>query len=503
MLTAELLSEALNSAPDAIVLTDSSGCILFANSQIAALLGYQPDEIVGRSIELLLPERLRARHVGHRRRYSNGPSARPMGSGLDLAALRKDGTEVSVEISLSPIRSGAGQQLIAAALRDATERRHAKAELIAARDAADRANEAKGRFLATASHDLRQPLQTLALLNGALRRMVQHPEALEALEQQGQAVAAMSRLLNALLDISKLESGAIHPDPSNFGVAGLFDELRREFAGLAASKGLKLLVATTQAWAYSDRALVGQILRNLVSNAIKYTAHGRVEMRCTILAQSLQIEVQDTGIGIPAEEQSRIYDEFYQVGVASNTTREGYGLGLSIVRRLVALLQLHIQVQSAHGNGTTFTLSLPCGNAVPDSGGAPLQPTLARGRGHAPLVLLVDDDAGVRGATIMLLRVEGYQVLAAASLSEALELGKHNPSLALLITDYHLREGETGMDVIAALRGALRRDLPAIVVTGDTSSTVRDIDPAGGIHLVSKPIDAEQLLSLLKKLLSA
>src|SRR5689334_15429544 len=154
MLTAEILSEALNSAPDTVVLTDSSGCILFASSQIVALLGYEPAEIVGRSIELLLPERLRSRHVAHRNGYGERPLARPMGSGLDLAALRKDGTEVPVEISLSPIRSGTGQQLIAAALRDGTERRRARAELIAARDAADRANEAKGRFLATASHDL-------------------------------------------------------------------------------------------------------------------------------------------------------------------------------------------------------------------------------------------------------------------------------------------------------------------------------------------------------------
>jgi PAS domain S-box-containing protein len=501
MLTAELLSEALNSAPDTVVLTDSSGCILFASSQIVALLGYDPAEIVGRSIELLLPERLRSRHVAHRTRYGERPLARPMGSGLDLAALRKDGTEVPVEISLSPIRSGTGQQLIAAALRDGTERRRARAELIAARDAADRANEAKGRFLATASHDLRQPLQTLALLNGALRRMLQDSDASEALEQQGQAVDAMSRLLNALLDISKLESGAIQPDPSNFGVGGLFDELRREFAGVAASKGLKLLVAPTQAWAYSDRPLVGQVLRNLVSNAIKYTPHGRVELRCAAGAQSLQIEVQDTGIGIPADEQSRIYDEFYQVGVASNITREGYGLGLSIVRRLVALLQLQIQVQSAPGNGTTFSLTLPRGTVVADTGGAAVRASVTHDRDRAPLVLLVDDDAGVRAATTMLLKVEGYRALAAASLSEAVEFARHNPALALLISDYHLREGETGMHVIAAVRIALQRDLPAIVVTGDTSSTVRGINPADGVHLVSKPIDADQLLTLLKTLL--
>src|SRR6266513_1322498 len=361
MLTAELLAEALDFAPDAIVLTDSSGRILFANSQITALLGYRPAEIVGQSIETLLPERLRARHVTHRGRYGERPAVRPMGTGLDLYALRKDATEVPVEISLSPIRGDEGRELIAAALRDATEGRKNRLELIEAREAADRANQAKSRFLATASHDLRQPLQALALLNGALRRRIEDPTATEALAHQDQAIGAMGRLLNALLDISKLESGAIHPDPTDFAVGALFEEMRKEFAGLAATKALELRIAPTTDYAHSDKGLVGQILRNLVSNAVKYTAHGWVELRCAAGPQALQIHVRDTGIGIPADQPANIYEEFYQVGVASNTSREGYGLGLSIVRRLVALLQLRIEVHSEPSRGSTFTVELPLG----------------------------------------------------------------------------------------------------------------------------------------------
>jgi two-component system, sensor histidine kinase len=506
MLTAEFLGEALDSAPDAILITDAAGRILFANSRVRTLLGYDPAELIGQSIENLLPERFRARHISYRGRYTEQPSVRPMGTGLDLYALRKDATEVPVEISLSPIGVGGESRLTAAAIRDATERRRTRLELVAAREAADVANQAKSRFLATASHDLRQSLQTLALLNGALRRMVEDPHAAEALGHQEQAIGAMSKLLNALLDISKLESGAIHPDPTDFAIATLFEELRQEFSGLAASKGLELRVTASTDYVHSDRALVGQILRNLLANAVKYTAQGWVELRCSHRGPAVQITVQDTGIGISADQIAHIYEEFYQVGVATNTRREGYGLGLSIVRRLVALLGLRIAVDSEPGRGSSFTLELPRGTA--GSADARSLPATSGARSArsapavAPLVSLVDDDAGVRGATAMLLRVEGYRVLPAASLAEAVGHARDNPDLTLLVTDYHLQDGKTGMQVIAAVRATLGRDLPAVLITGDTSSTVRELRSDSHVQLVNKPINAEQLLALLRKLIS-
>ena len=502
MLSAELLGAALDSAPDAIVITDLSGRVLFANAQVTSLLGYDPREIVGQSIEMLLPERFRARHIAHRGRYGERPSVRLMGTGLELYALRKDATEVPVEISLSPIRGSGDRGLIAAALRDATERRNTQRELIAARETADRASQAKSRFLATASHDLRQPLQTLALLNGALSRMVRDPDASEALAQQDQAIGAMSRLLNALLDVSKLESGVVRPAPTDFAVAALFEEMRREFASHAESKAIQLRIAPTSDCAHSDRTLVGQILRNLLSNAVKYTSRGWIELRCIGSPATVRIDVQDTGIGIPTDQLAHIYEEFYQVGIASNTAREGYGLGLSIVRRLVALLQLTLEVRSEPGRGSTFSLELPRGALAPNDGD--LQAGTPGASPHpvsAPLVLLVDDDAGVRRATAMLLKVEGYRVAPASSLADAVEHARQNPGLALLITDYHLHDGETGLQVIAAVRAIVGRELPAVVITGDTSSTVRDLRKDDRVHLVSKPIDANHLLALLKSLL--
>ena len=214
MLPPALLSHLLESAPDAMLIVDPAGGILFANAQVSALLGYERSELLGQPIEMLLPERFRGAHVAHRKRYGQSPQLRPMGVNLELYALRNDATEVPVEISLSPIRDG-GRLLIAAAIRDVTERKRIQIELVQAREAADRANQAKSRFLATASHDLRQPLQTLALLNGSLARIVQDPTAAEAVAQQTRAIEAMSKLLNALLDISKLESGAVRPDPTD------------------------------------------------------------------------------------------------------------------------------------------------------------------------------------------------------------------------------------------------------------------------------------------------
>jgi len=503
MLSPELLASVLESAPDAVIVVDAAGIILFASSRLTALCGYRPEEIVGRGIECLLPERFRDTHLGHRRNYARNAHPRPMGVDLDLYALHKDGTELPVEISLSPIPDG-GRLLVAVALRDVTERKRIQTELTQAREAADRANLAKSRFLATASHDLRQPLQTLSLLNGTLRRVVRDRTAGEAIAQQGQAIEAMSRLTNALLDISKLESGAIRPDPADFAVTALFEELRTEFASLATSKGLELRIDASAPSAHSDPSLVGQILRNLVSNAIKYTNQGWVQLKSTTSATGVLLEVGDSGIGIPPDQLPFIYDEFYQVGVASNTSREGYGLGLSIVQRLVSLLGLKLEVRSTMGRGSTFALELPAGGRAAEA-----HPVSTPGKAvraaeqSAARILLVDDDEGVRNATAMLLKVEGFIVLCAASLSEADEVLRKDPRLDLIIADYHLQNGETGIDVIAAARAAAGESLGAVLVSGDTSSTLRDVKSGDRLQIASKPIRADELLAIVAELLSS
>jgi PAS domain S-box-containing protein len=504
MLPPDLLGKALESAPDAVLIVDAEGLVRFASRQITALAGYSPAEIVGQPLEILIPARFRKSHLARRSAYSRDAHARPMGLDLDLFLLHKDGRELPVEISLSPIRDG-GQLLVAAAIRDATERKRIQTELRQAREAADRANLAKSRFLATASHDLRQPLQTLSLLNGTLRRTVHNPIAAEAVLQQGQAIEAMSRLINALLDISKLESGAIRPDPADFAVAALFEEMRNEFASLAASKGLELRIEAAAPAAHSDAPLVGQILRNLVSNAIKYTNRGSVQLRATPGAMGVRLEVVDTGVGIPPDQLPYIYDEFYQVGVATNTTREGYGLGLAIVQRLVKLLGLRLEVRSEVGRGSTFALELPAAAGAGSAAhvrAADSAPAAPRATPAAARILLVDDDAGVRNATAMLLEVEGFEVACAASLAEAIREARRGLSIDLVIADYHLQNGETGVDVITAVRRLAGESLGAVLVSGDTSSTVRDFKSDERLRVASKPIRADELLRLIGALLA-
>ena len=276
-LTVELIRSALESAPDAMLIVDPEGAILFANRQVSALFGYSRAEAAALTIEDLMPQRYGASHRQRRGEFLSEHRLREMGSGLELLAQRKDGTEFPVEISLSPIQDGE-RVLVAAAIRDITEHKRIQCELLAARQAAERANQTKSRFLATASHDLRQPLQSLALLNGALRRMVGETRAQEALRYQEMAIGAMSRLLNALLDVSKLESGAVRPQPADMDIAPLFAELEQEFTGVAANKNLSLEVVHGGECVHCDPALLGQIVRNLLSNAVKYTHIGGVRL---------------------------------------------------------------------------------------------------------------------------------------------------------------------------------------------------------------------------------
>ncbi len=499
----ELARGVLDAAPDAMIVIDASGAIRFANRQVSALFGYPHEAVIGEPVECLMPERFRHRHLAHRRSFADSVRVRPMGAGLELFGRRQDGSEFPVEISLSPIEYG-GETLVAAAIRDVSDRKRASAELLAARQAADRANRGKSRFLATASHDLRQPLQTLSLLNGVLRRLVPGPDAVEALNQQEQAISGMARLLNALLDISKLESGAIRPELADFVVGPLFEELRLEFAGLAERKGLTLQISPFGDCVHSDRSLVEQILRNLLSNAIKYTRHGSVVLRCVREEPALvRIEVIDTGIGIPADQLRHIYDEFYQVGVPTNSSRDGYGLGLAIVQRLVALLDLKLDVRSEVGKGSVFALTLPQGRGTVAAIAPVGRESLRHERPPQLHVLLVEDDASVRDATRMLLRSEGYLVTAVTSLAEALEQISTEPAPDLLVTDYHLRDGETGMQVIAAARAARGAGFKAVLITGDSSSAMRGLPADPHLRVAIKPLQAEELLDTITGLLGS
>ena len=495
-----LLANLIEFAPDALLVVDAGGTIVFANRMAERLFGYDASELRGSLIERLIPERIRQLHVDHRNRYLAGPRMREMGAtAIDLVAVRRDGDEFPVEIRLSPIGSG-DQRYVAAAVRDVTDRRHMVRVLHAAQAEAERANVAKTRFLATASHDLRQPLQTLQLLNAALRRRVSDAEARDLLAREREAVDAMTGLLNSLLDVSRLEAANLQPHVEEFGIEGLFDALRSEFMAIAEARNLEFSVETVARGLRTDRTLLRQLLENLIGNAIKYTETGSVRLACRAQHDGLVITVTDTGIGIPAARLDRIFDEYYQIGQSGHY---GVGLGLAIVRRIAALLDLGIAVESEPGRGSEFRVGIPASLVTH---AAKLEPKAAQAAAPAisgAVILLVEDDDAVRGATELYLRAIGHKPIATASRAEAESaLAKGGRVPDLIISDYHLGGGETGVDAIVSVRKRVGRTLPALLLSGDTSTAMRQLADLPACRILNKPVDVEQLSSAIAGSLS-
>jgi PAS domain S-box-containing protein len=486
-LSDELSKNLLELGPDATVVVDAKGTIVFANAQVARTFGYSPGEITGQSVEVLLPERFRGGHTEHRARFALQPRPRAMGEELTLFGQHKGGHEFPVEISLSPVQSAEGP-LVVAAVRDATVRRDMEQGLI-------EANRAKSRLLAAASHDLRQPVQTLTLLNqAALRHAGPNARLVDILRQQQRALDTISQLLASVLDVSKLDSGALKPAVIDCVIGDVLDRLRSDFEPLADEKGVRLVIEPTAEGGRTDPELLRRLIGNLLSNAIRYTAKGRVQVACEAKGPEVAITVRDTGIGIPRSEVAKIFDEFYQVDRGSQRP-EGLGLGLSIVKRLAHLLGHDIRVESVVGEGTAFTVTLPR---------AALAATRAKaGAGNAAesakgVILVVDDEAAVAHATSLLLELEGFDVRVANGKEEALE---HVVSTVpdVIVSDYHLRGLETGADVVAAVRARLGRSVPAIFVTGDTSKIAGADDRTGNAILLSKPTKVDELLGAIQR----
>jgi PAS domain S-box-containing protein len=486
-LSDELSKNLLELGPDATVVVDAEGTIIFANAQVARTFGYSPGELTGQSVEALLPQRFRGGHKEHRARFALQPRPRAMGEGLTLFGRHKDGHEFPVEISLSPVQSNEGP-LVVAAVRDATMRRDTEQGLL-------EANRAKSRLLAAASHDLRQPVQTLTLLNqAAIRHAGPNARLADILRQQQRALDTISQLLASVLDVSKLDSGALKPAIDDCAVGDVLDQLRSDFEPLADQKGLRLVVEPTAEGGRTDPELLRRLLGNLLSNAIRYTADGRVHVSCEAKGHELAITVRDTGIGIPRQEVAKIFDEFYQVDRGSQRP-EGLGLGLSIVKRLAHLLGHDIGVESVVGEGTVFTVTLPrvALAAARTKTGAGTAAEPAKG-----VILVIDDEAAVAQATSLLLELEGFDVRVANGKEQALE---HVASAVpdVIVSDHHLRGLETGVDVVAAVRDRLGRSVPAIFVTGDTSKIAGADVKVGNAILLNKPTKIDELLGAIQR----
>lgn len=371
---------------------------------------------------------------------------------------------------------------------DITARKVGEAVLQAAKLEAEQANDAKSRFLAAASHDLRQPLSALSLYLGVLKRQSSPADA-PLLENMGNCVVSLNELLTDLLDLSKLQAGVVTPAMNSFAVADFLIHLSAMHAPEAARKGLRLRCRTSSLTACTDPVLFRRIVDNLIANALRYTDSGGVLVGCRQRQGKAWIEVWDTGIGIPAEKTGEIFEEFRQLG--NDMRNRGSGLGLSIVAKAAALLDLQIRVRSQVGAGSLFAIELPLGKA---------QKTVAQ---HSPTarplrIALVEDNPGVLNALVCALESTGHQVVAAASGVELLGLlGDAAPEL--VISDYRLAGGQTGFDVILTVRQAFGEQLPALLVTGDTDPALLDL--AGrGIVVQHKPLDLDALQACMAQL---
>jgi PAS domain S-box-containing protein len=487
----------LESAPDAMVIVDDTGEIEIVNRQAESMFGYDRDDMIGNKIEMLLPDRIRELHVDHRREYTSNPKIRQMGARMELIGQRKDGSEFPVEISLSPV-STPNASFVSSVIRDVTDRKRMEQDIIAAHEAAERANKANSAFLAAASHDLRQPVQALSLLNGALRRTVKDERALEMIESQEHSLTAMTNLLNSLLDISRLDAGAITPDLEEFPMQRLVDRLSAEFARQAQHKGLVFEANTCPSVVCSDPNLLSEIIQNLVANAIRYTDRGEVALRCTERNGHCHIEVEDTGIGIDEGQLEDIFVEFHQVQ-SRGGNKEGFGLGLAIVRRLADLLDHEIKVTSDVGIGSCFTVTLPTVDAVKRVADDKDNGDVADGESVTGLVILIEDNINVANAWGLLLEAEGYSIATAASATETRALIKHlDETPALIVSDFHLLDGSTGVEAVSEIRKFYGLNIPAFIVSGDTSKVVRDAQPVDNSTLMSKPVNTARLLAAAK-----
>ncbi len=484
----------LDSAPDAMIIVDRKGRMAIVNEQAERMFGYGRGELLGRKIEMLLPERLRKEHQEYRKAFVADPEVRPMGVGRNLVARRSDGTEFPVEISLSPAVTSSGT-FVSSVIRDVTERKRMEQEINEARLEAERANKANSAFLAAASHDLRQPVQALSLLNGALRRTVTNARALDMIESQEHSLTAMTNLLNSLLDISRLDAGAITPEIEDFPIQRLIDRLSAEFGRQASHKGLVFIAESCTSTVCSDPNLLSEIIQNLVSNAIRYTEKGSVRLSCSYLDGHCRIEVRDTGIGIEKDQLEAIFQEFHQ-GTSPSASKEGFGLGLAIVRRLADLLEHEVGVESTPGKGSCFSVTVPSAVSIKEGGNVDAGDDSAERPGGAGLVVLVEDDANVAGAWGMLLEAEGYEVVTAGTVAEADAVVEGLVKIpSLIISDYHLADGSTGVESVVHIRKHFGEDIPAFIVSGDTSKVVMDARPLDNCTLMSKPVNTARLLA--------
>ncbi|MTJ81438.1 MAG: PAS domain S-box protein [Telmatospirillum sp.] len=386
-------------------------------------------------------------------------------------------------------------------MHDHSAQQQIRDELCKAKEGAEQANMAKTRFLAAASHDLRQPLQALSMFVTVLAGRDHTPEDAALIGRIEDSAAALETLLNGLLDVSKLEAGLVEPAMSAFEIGRLLSRLSAEFGPQVAEVGLEFRYVPSSAVITSDAALLERILRNLLNNAVRYTKVGRILLGCRRHGDTLKIEVWDTGIGIPRDQLPLIFREFHQLGNSARDRRQGLGLGLTIVDRLAQLLGHRIGVSSEPRKGSVFSIEVPLARSLPVASQSKPS-TLGVHDGDAT-ILVIEDEPDVLESTRLLLETWGFGVLAARTCDEAVHhLGEAGKTPDLILADYRLQGGATGAQAISRIRTMVRAPLPAIILTGDTAPERLRQAKASGHGLLHKPVQPGVLHQMIDEVLA-
>lgn len=477
-----LLEATLHNMGQGISLSDPEGRLRMWNPQFLDLLGLS-------QLQLAEGDRLEAVLKTARPPIDAGDASRS-------EYRREDGAVVEIAQNAMPD----GGRVVTYA--DITDLKTRETALETAKRTAEQANAAKTRFLASASHDLRQPIHALGLLFGSLAERVRDEEARRLLVPIDNAIEAVDSMLNSLLDISKLDAGVMQPHLQAVDLAALLARLDGTFQPLAQSSGNRLRVRPSEVAVKTDPAMLQRILDNLIANALRYTRDGRVLVGVRRLGGAVRIDVCDSGIGIPAASLEEVFVEFHQLGNPERDQKQGLGLGLAIVKRLCTLLGHALAVKSVPGRGSRFSVTLPLAGERPASTELPATPFELGLELQGRRVLVLDDDAAVRVAMRSMLERWGCEVSTAASHEEAEALFTQPGRLPeLLIVDYRLRQHASGIESVARLHALCGHAVPALVITGDTAPERLREAQRSGYPLLHKPVKPAKLRTAMRQLL--
>ncbi len=396
----------------------------------------------------------------------------------------------------------AADGLVVTLFADVTEAKRSERLLEKARDAAAAADQSKSRFLRAANHDLRQPLASLKILIYSCMAAESEEQRQETLHAMDVSVAIMEELLGALLNIGQLDAGKVEPNVQTFQLSTVFDRLRVQFEHQAREKGLDIRIVGSRAAVESDRVLLERVLSNFVANAIRYTETGRVLIGCRRRGQMLRLEVHDSGPGIPDELRKKVFEEFYRIGDRQQDRRHSLGLGLNISQRLAEMLGHEITLRSAVGRGSCFAIDVPVGDVWHSHIGEPEINERIGGEFAGLSCLIMEDDAHLREALIRLLERWGIVVTTIEDFTRVEEaVADLDPQPDIIITDYRLRGGVQGTDLVNQVNDLLNMPCPAIVVTADTSPELIAGIRAQGFPVLIKPVSPPGLRVIMHNML--